>query len=154
MVNKYKYDKFNYIHSTNNDMLTNIDPDVNNMNPNSLKNQCKNYDTSIEFNETVSHDNNISILHTNICSSIKKFNDLMYYINNLDTTFHFIGFSETWATDSNKDLLSIPGYSHEQCIRTNHKKGGGTSLYIHNQIQYKKRDDLAFPPKIYESYFY
>ena len=39
------YDKFNYIHSTNNDMLTNIDPDVNNMNPNSLKNQCKNYDT-------------------------------------------------------------------------------------------------------------
>ena len=133
-----KYDKFNYIHSTNNDMLTNIDPDVNNMDPNSLKNQCKNYDTSIEFNETVSHDNNIYILHTNICSSIKKLNDFMYYINNLDTTFHFIGFSETWATDSNKDLLSIPGYSHEQCIRTNHKKGGGTSLYIHNQIQYKK----------------
>ena len=25
--------------------------------------------------------------------------------------------------------------------------------YIHNQIQYKKRDDLAFPPKIYESIF-
>ena len=36
-----EFDKFNYIHSTNNDMLTNIDPDVNNMNPNSLKNQCK-----------------------------------------------------------------------------------------------------------------
>ena len=87
-------------------MLTNIDPDGNNMNPNSLKNQCKNYDTSIEFNETVSYDNNISILHTNICSSIKKLNDFMYYINNLDTTFHFIGFSETWATDSNKDLLT------------------------------------------------
>ena len=63
----------------------------------------------------------------------------MYYINNLDTTFHFIGLSETWATVRNKDLLCMPGYSHEQCIRTNHKKGGGTSLYIHNQIQYKKR---------------
>ena len=62
----------------------------------------------------------------------------MYYINNLDTTFHFIWLSETCATDNNKDLLSIPGYSHEQCNRTNHKKGGGTSLYIHNQIQYKK----------------
>ena len=46
---------------------------------------------------------------------------------------------KTWATDSNTDLLSIPGYSHEQCIWTNHKKGEGTSLYIHNQIQYKKR---------------
>ena len=63
----------------------------------------------------------------------------MYYINTLDTTFHFIGFSEMWATtDSNKDLLSISWYSHEQCIRTNHKKGGSTSLYIHNQIQYEK----------------
>ena len=131
-------DKFSYIHSTNNDMLTKIDPNVNNMNPNSLKYQCENYDTSIEFNETVAYDNNISILHRNICSSIKKLNDFMYYINNLDTTFHFIGFSETWASDSNKDLLSIPGYSHKQCIRTNLKKGGGTSVYIHNQIQYKK----------------
>ena len=30
------YDKFNYINSTNNDMFTNINPDVNNMNPNDL----------------------------------------------------------------------------------------------------------------------
>ena len=52
-----KYDKFDYINLNNNDMLINIDSDVNNMNPNSLKNQYKNYDTSIEFNETVSHDN-------------------------------------------------------------------------------------------------
>ena len=143
----------NLLHSTNNNMLANIDPDINNMNPNSLKNQCKYYDTSLEFNKTVKYDNNISILHTNICSSINKLNDFMYYIDNLETTFHFIGISETWATDSNKDLLSIPGYSHEQCIRSNHKRGGGTSLYIHNQIQYKTRDDLAFPPQIYESIF-
>ena len=47
----------------------------------------------------------------------------MYYIDNLDMTFHFIGNSETCATDSNKDLLSIPWYAHEQCIRSNHKRG-------------------------------
>ena len=41
----------------------------------------------------------------------------------LYTTFHFIGFCETWATDNNKDLVSIHGYSHEQCIRSNHKRG-------------------------------
>ena len=66
---------------------------------------------------------------------------------------HFIGISEAWATDSNKNLLSIPGYSHEQCICSNQKRGGGTSLYIRNQIQYKTRDDLAFPLKIYKSIF-
>ena len=63
-------------------------PDVNNMNQNSLK---KSMQKNIEFNETVAYDNNISILHTNICSSIKKLNDFMYYINNLDTRFHSYG---------------------------------------------------------------
>ena len=134
-------------------MLANIDPDINNMYPNGLTKQCKYYDTSLEFNKTVVLNKNISILHSNICSSINKLNDFIYYIDNLDTTFNFIGLSETWATDSNKDLLSIPGYSHEQCICSNHKRGGGTSLYIHNQIQYKQRDDLTFPKNIYESIF-
>ena len=102
------------------------------------KYKCKIYDTSIEFTETVDYDNTIYIFYTNLCSSIKKLNDFMYYINKLVTTFHFIGFRETWATDRNKDLLSIPGYSHEQCIWNNRKKGGDTSLYIHNQIHYTK----------------
>ena len=130
-------DKTNYLHSTNNDMLADIDPDINNMNPNGLQKHCRYYDTSLEFNKTVDYVNNISILHTNICSSINKLNDFMYYIDNLDTTFHFIGLSETWATDNNKDLLSILRYSHEQCIRSNHKRGGGTSLYIHNKYSIK-----------------
>ena len=54
----------NYLHSTNNNMLANIDPDIDNMSPNCFKNQCKYYDTSLEFNKTVNYDNNISILHT------------------------------------------------------------------------------------------
>ena len=42
---------------------------------------------------------------------------------------------------------------HEQCIRSNNKKGGGTSLYIYNSSQYKRMCDLAFPEKLYESVF-
>ena len=41
----------------------------------------------------------------------------------------------------------------EQCIRSNNKKEGRTSLYIHNSIQYRRRDDLALPKKLYESVF-
>ena len=75
------------------------------------------------------------MLHTNICSSSKKLKDLMYYIDNLNINFTFIGLSETWATESNQDLLEIPGYKHEQCIRSNNKRGGGTSInnIIHTQ---------------------
>ena len=77
----------------------------------------------------------------------------MYYIDNLNITFTFIGFSETWATESNQDLLEIPGYEHEQCIHSNKKRGGGTSLYIHNSVQYKRRDVLDFAKNLYESVF-
>ena len=65
----------------------------------------------------------------------------------------FIGLSETWATEGNQDLLEIPGYENEQCICSNKKRGGGTSLYIHNSVQYKRRDELAFPKNLYESVF-
>ena len=54
---------------------------------------------------------------------VKKIKDFIYYIDNLNITFSFIGLSET----CNQDLLDIPDYSHEQCIRSNSKKGGGTS---------------------------
>ena len=43
-------DKTNYLHSTNNDILADIDPDINNMNPNGIQKQCRYYDTSREFN--------------------------------------------------------------------------------------------------------
>ena len=33
------------------------------------------------------------------------------------------------------------------------KRGGGTSLYIHNDIQYKIRTDLSLPKQQYESIF-
>ena len=50
------------------------------------------------------------MFHTNICSSSNKLNDFMYYMDNLNITFTFIGLSETWATESNQYLPEIPGY--------------------------------------------
>ena len=147
------YYDINNLPSSNNDILTDIDPAINNLIPNGLKNQCKGYDTSNEMRKDICFQNNITMLHTNICSSNKKLKDLMYYIDNLNIKFTFIGLSETRASECNQDLLEIPGYSHEQCIRSNKKKGGGTSLYIQNSVQYKRRGDLGFPKKLYESVF-
>ena len=138
--------------TSNNDFLLNIDPD-HNITRDGLTKQCRNYDTSSDFNNICGTLNNISMLHANICSSAKKITDFKYYLDNLKLNFSFIGFSETWATLSNKDTLNIPGYRHEQCIRSNKKKGGGTSLYIHNTIQYKIRKDLTLDKKQFESIF-
>ena len=38
-----------FFKSSNHDILTDLDTDINNMIPNGLKNQCKGYDTSREF---------------------------------------------------------------------------------------------------------
>ena len=138
--------------STNNDFLIEIDPD-HNASPNGVEKQCTYYDTSNEFNNAMSFQDNISILHTNICSSEHKLNDFMYYINNLNIKFSFLGISETWETKHNDHLLNISNYNHEQCIRSNKKTGGGTSIYIHNDKQYKTRLDLSLPKQQYESIF-
>ena len=42
------YCNINNLLSSNNDVLNDIDPDINNLIPNCLKNQCKVYDTSSE----------------------------------------------------------------------------------------------------------
>ena len=108
---------------TDNDQLAQIDPDLNIYSSN-IKKQCLNYDTSEEFKLKCGIQNNITIFHSNICSSTKKIKDLTYYLDDLNTSFSFIGLCETWANHSNKDILNIPGYKHEQCLRTN-KKGEG-----------------------------
>ena len=60
---------------TNNDYLINIDPD-HNITPNGLAKQCRNYDTSNDFNNMCgNYGDNISIIHSNICSSAKKIGD-------------------------------------------------------------------------------
>ena len=79
--------------------------------------------------------------------------DFMYYVNNLNIKCSFKCISETWATKCNDHLLSIYNYNHEQCIRSNKKRGGGTSLYIHNDTQYKTKIDLSQSNQQYESIF-
>ena len=62
----------NNLPSSNNDVLNDIDPDINNLIPNCIQNQCKSYDTSSELRKDICFQNNIAMLHRNICSSIKK----------------------------------------------------------------------------------
>ena len=39
--------------SSNNDVLNDIDPDINNLIPNCMQNQCKGYDTTIELTKDI-----------------------------------------------------------------------------------------------------
>ena len=72
---------YNYMYNmfTKNDCLVELDSDHNILENGTVK-KCSNYDTSLEFMKTFSSENNISILHINICSSQHKLTDLTYYL--------------------------------------------------------------------------
>ena len=42
------------------------------------------------------------------------------------------------------DMHSIPGYKQIACLRRKNVKGGGVSIYVHNEISYKLRNDAQF----------
>ena len=94
----YVYDMF-----TNNDCLMALDPDHNTFENCTVK-KCSNYDTSLVFNKTFCCQNNISILHLNICSSQHKLTDITYYLEHFNVTFSFMGINETSATQVNNHI--------------------------------------------------
>ena len=81
-INQNGYCDINSLPSSNNDVLNDIDPDINNLIPNCMQNQCNGYDTSSELRKDI---NNIAMLHTNIFSSSNR-KDFAYYI---DKFHHF-----------------------------------------------------------------
>ena len=72
IITQNNYCGINSFPSSNNDILTDLDPYINNLIPNGLKNHCKGYDTSSEFNKNICFQNKLTMLHANICISSKK----------------------------------------------------------------------------------
>ena len=97
------------------------------------------YDETI-FNQSFRKTSNFSLIHLNIRSVPLHFTEFMSYLDTLDIDFKIIAFSET-AINSSHINYNIPNYNVEINFR-NKKKGGGVSLYIQNQLQYKLRNDL------------
>jgi len=90
-----------------------------------------------KFNETFCNLNEFSILHLNIQSISKNFDNLTIFLNSIKTNFSIIGLSEIWL-NSNLDaqFYNLPNYSFECSLREN-SRYGGVGIYIHNSLNYK-----------------
>ena len=146
---KRKCEAENATTSTINDELSEIDPDKHMAND--LSAHCRYY-TQLEFNITFSVSKKFSIIHANIGSTEANLKEYTYYLNDLNIEFTFIILSETWAKEHNTDMHIIPGYKQISCLRKK-AKGGGVSIYVHNDISYKLRCDLQFDRKHHETAF-
>ena len=102
------------------------------------------YEEHKNLNENVSADT-LSILHLNIRSIKKNFENFKLFLSSLSFDFSIKCFSETWLDESSltsQSLYELPHYKSIHQIR-NYGKGGGVSIYIKDSINFKPRPDLS-----------
>lgn len=93
-----------------------------------------------------------SLIHFNVRSMLKNFDEFYIYLINLNHSFSVIGLCETWLTNVNADYCNIPNYVSEHKFRSN-RNGGGVSLFIRENIRYKLRNDVSVLNDIIECLF-
>ena len=137
--------------------LDNIDPDLQYY-INQIKNKTKNCDYHFEtsfnklFKKAKIDNEPFSIIHENIRSIPKNLDKFINYLMNIELQFSIIGLTETWLKDHSRDLYNIDGYSPVHNIRKS-RTGGGVSLYIKDNIDFKIREDLTMSNDLMETLF-
>ena len=141
------FEKLKYKIANNNDILLDdyCDPDINFFNG-----KFQSFDTPYlmpeEFHNFHSNSlNQFSILHLNIRSIKKKFENFKLFLNSINFTFSVICLSETWWDDLatiQKSLFELLNYKSNHQARGD-RKGGGVSIYVLKSLDFKIRPDLS-----------
>ena len=129
--------------------LDEIDPDTNFYNSINyqLESRCT-YFNELSFKMEVKTQREaesrviFSLFHVNIRSVPQNFDNFTNYLNVLDFSFPIIGLTETWLSDSNRDLFSIEGYEFIERHRQT-RSGGGVGILMKNNLNFIYRDDMS-----------
>ena len=150
--------KFNPFSTDNSVLIDNLtDPDVNLFNESTLQNldtpflNVEEAKTKLSSFKSV---NSFHILHLNIRSLNKNFENFKSFLSTCSHTFSIICLTETWSSnDSFKDNsnFQLPGYNSIHQERSNNKRGGGICVYIQHSLMYKVIDELSISDKDNES---
>ncbi|CAB3991987.1 Hypothetical predicted protein [Paramuricea clavata] len=83
----------------------------------------------------------IKLIHQNICSLLRKMDELRLMISELKSGIHILTLSETWLAENISDAeIEIAGYRTFRKDRCS--KGGGIVAYVRNDLAVVKRTDL------------
>ena len=155
---KLLFSPFELNEDENDSPLRDLDPDFHfyrNHASNDLLLSCKYYHED-SFNDLVKEFDPkcryFSSIHTNIRSALKNHDNFTSYLECLDHKFPLIGYSESWLNDDNKDTIGINGYKAEHSCRKV-RSGGGVSLFVKDDIECSRVEDLCLNEKNIESVF-
>ena len=116
---------------------------------------CEYYNETSLLKKTVQNNDYsqcFSVLHFNIRSMPKNLNNFEQYLQCHSHNFKIIGFSETWLSEINSQNYTLSGYNIENNFRIN-KSGGGVSVCVRHDIEYRLRNDLSLLNSNLESIF-
>ena len=108
-------------------------------------------DVKIGFSKFESSDT-FSVLHLNIRSLRKNFEDFKELYQTLNLKFSIVCLSETWADDDkleNDSLIELPDYNVLHQIRKN-RRGGGICIFVHESLSSKSQQNLGINSEVVE----
>ena len=94
----------------------------------------------------------LALFHANVRSVPKNMDALLNVLSATKAEFSVISLTETWLTENNSSLYSIPNYSLVSMTRKS-RIGGGISIYLLRSLVYKERTDLSMCSDDYEALF-
>ena len=102
-------------------------------------------DLKVSLEEIPNENKTFSIINFNIRSMRKNFEEFRNFIYKLDFEFSIISLTETWYLDDprNESLFKLNNYTSIHQARNSDRNGGGTCIFIHNSMIFKKRSDLC-----------
>ena len=141
------FDPFNLNDEKDYIPCTDIDPDSCYYNELSFSIQKNsNYYHEDSFNHSLlkvfQNSDLFSLIHSNIRSIPANLSKLIQYMSNLNVNFDIIGLSETWLTETNKDIYNLDGYDHVPLVRPD-RIHGGVSLFISTAITYRVLNEIS-----------
>ena len=86
-----------------------------------------------------------SVISFNIRSMNKNFVEFRDFIAELNYEFSIISLTETWCLDDprNESLFKLNNYTSIFQARNGERNGGGTCIFVHDSLIFKKRPDLC-----------
>ena len=98
-----------------------------------------------EVKTTLNSQDDFSIIHVNLRSMSKNFENFKTLLANCSHEFSMICITETWCKDDAIKFNSnyqLPNYNVVHFPRKN-RTGGGICVFVHNSLIFKLRDDLS-----------
>ena len=93
------------------------------------------------------NDNDLNIVHLNICGAINKQDSLSRLLTTMGgrNKVNVVSLNETWLRKETEKKFSIPGFNYIGNVRTG-RKGGGVGLLISEELIFRELLDLL--PKL------